>query len=139
MRRPAWAVAVLTFAALFAACAHGPEELLGNWTGEDAEGNRHTLSFNERGRALWSLEGEGVDEDFELRYRYDDEATPHHLDLSGFDHGPLQEKSLYCILEWQAADAFRMDCETGESKKGGESVRPKDFGRHSLLYMKVTR
>ena len=137
MRRRVLAFTVLT-AILLAACGD-PNPLLDNWTAEDADGRRHTLSFQKRGRALWAIEGQGVNENFEIRYVFDDEPEPNTLDLTGFDRGQLQGKTLYCILEWQGDDAFRMDCAPGEPTAEGESVRPAGFGEHALLYMKVTR
>ena len=142
MRRRVLAFTVLTAtvltAVLAAACGEA-NPILGNWTAEDADGRRHTLSFQKRGRALWAIEGQGVDEDFEIRYVFDDESEPNTLDLTGFDRGQLQGKTLYCILDWPSAAAFRMDCAPGEPTVEGESVRPAGFGEHALLYMKVTR
>ncbi len=137
MRRRVLAFTVLT-AMLLAACGD-PNPIRGNWTAEDADGRRHTLSFQPRGRALWAIEGQGVDEDFEIRYAFDDESEPNTLDLTGFDRGQLQGKTLYCILEWPSAAAFRMDCAPGEPTAEGESVRPAGFGEHALVYLKVTR
>ncbi|HVF61432.1 MAG TPA: hypothetical protein VNJ70_16610 [Thermoanaerobaculia bacterium] len=141
MRRRVLAFTVLTTvltAMLLAACGEA-NPILGNWTAEDADGRRHTLSFQKRGRALWAIEGQGVDENFEIRYIFDDESELNTLDLTGFDRGQLQGKTLYCILEWPSAAAFRMDCAPGEPTAEGESVRPAGFGDHALLYMKVTR
>ena len=137
MRRRVLAFTVLT-ATLLAACGD-PNPIRGNWSAEDADGRRHTLSFQNRGRALWAIEGQGVDENFEIRYVFDDEPEPNTLDLTGFDRGQLQGKTLYCILDWPSAAAFRMDCAPGEPTAEGESVRPADFGEHALVYMKVTR
>lgn len=137
MRRRVLAFTVLT-AALLAACGD-PNPIRGNWTAEDADGRRHTLSFQQRGRALWAIEGQGVDENFEIRYVFDDASDPNTLDLTGFDRGQLQAKTLYCILEWPSAAAFRMDCAPGEPTEEGESVRPAGFGEHALVYLKVTR
>ena len=131
-------IATVLTAMLLAACGD-PNPIRGNWTAEDADGRRHTLSFQQRGRALWAIEGQGVDEDFEIRYVFDDESEPNTLDLTGFDRGQLQGKTLYCILDWPSAAAFRMDCAPGEPTAEGESVRPADFGEHALVYMKVTR
>jgi hypothetical protein len=148
MRRRVLAFTVLTAtvltAMLVAACGEA-NPILGNWTAEDADGRRHTMSFQKRGRALWVIEGgetsesEGRSDSFEIRYVFDDESEPNTLDLTGFDRGQLQGKTLYCILEWPSAAAFRMDCAPGEPTAEGESVRPAGFGDHALLYMKVTR
>ena len=142
MRRRVLAFTVLTAtvltAMLLAACGD-PNPIRGNWTAEDADGRRHTLSFQNRGRALWAIEGQGVNESFEVRYVFDDESEPNRLDLTGFNRGQLQGKTLYCILEWPSAAAFRMDCAPGEPTAEGQSVRPAGFGEHALLYMKVTR
>lgn len=142
MRRRVLAFTVLTAtvltAVLLAACVD-PNPIRGNWSAEDADGRRHTLSFQQRGRALWAIEGQGVDENFEIRYVFEDETEPNTLDLTGFDRGQLQGKTLYCILEWPSAAAFRMDCAPGEPTEEGKSVRPAGFGEHALLYMKVTR
>ena len=142
MRRRVLAFTVLTATVLttllLAACGDA-NPILGNWTAEDADGRRHTFSFQKRGRALWAIEGEGVNENFEIRYVFDDESEPNKVDLTGFDRGQLQGKTLYCILEWQGADAFRMDCAPGAPTIEGESVRPADFGEHALLYLKVKR
>lgn len=141
-RPPTTFVPLILAAALLAACAaHEHEELLGAWTAEDAESRRHTFTFEPRGRATWAVEGGGVDEDFAIRYVYDHEPAPHHLDLSGFERGPLQGQTLYCILEWEGseADAFRLDCEPGEPTAEGARARPADFTDHTLVYMKEER
>jgi hypothetical protein len=136
MRSPAVAVAVLLIAgSLTGACTKS--EILGVWSGEDAEAKRHTLSFRHGGRASWAIEGDGETQSYEIRYTFDDDPTPHHLDLTGFTSGQLKDKTLYCILELQGADTFRMDCEPGAPGEEGESVRPADFGQNALLYLKV--
>jgi hypothetical protein len=139
MRRPAFVVAVLLVAgALASGCSsEQAEELRGVWSGEDAEAKRHTFSFKERGRAIWAVESEGETQSYEVRYTFDDSATPHRLDLSGFESGALHDKTLYCILEFESASAFRMDCAAGATGEAGESVRPTGFGDNALLYMKV--
>lgn len=148
MRRPALIAAAFLSAcslvtALASGCAGAGESagaLLGAWSGEDAEAKRHTLTFAERGRATWAIEGQGERQEYAIRYALDDAVTPHHLDLSGFESGMLAGRTLYCIVELEGADAFRMDCEPGPPEAdgaGGEDVRPSDFGEHTLLYMKV--
>ncbi len=138
MRCPAFAVALLLVAgALASGCSQHAEELFGSWSGEDADGKRHTLSFRERGRAMWVLEGDGETQSYEIRYALDDKVTPHRLDLTGFESGALEDKTLYCILEFESASAFRLDCAAGAPGEEGESARPSDFGENALVYVKV--
>jgi hypothetical protein len=138
MRCPSRVVAVLVLAgALAGGCAEPATELLGVWSGEDAESKRHTFSFKERGRAIWAIESEGETQTYEIRYAYDDAVSPHQLDLTDFESGALKDRSLYCIVEFEGASAFRMDCEAGARGEEGERVRPTAFGEDTLLYVKV--
>lgn len=93
--------------------------LLGAWVGE----NGTSFEFAPDGRALWIFPGEETTDTFRIRYRYDPEAAPNHLDLFDFDRGPLAGRTLFCIAELMEADSFRLDCEPGTS----EAVRPDDF------------
>ncbi len=90
--------------------------LLGTWDGDD----RSTFVFREGGEALWILPISTPPDTFAIRYRYDATASPAHLDISGFQSGPLAGRTLYCIVEPSGEGAFRMDCEPGTV----ESARP---------------
>lgn len=99
------------------------DALTGEWvaTSENAEGSAFT--FREDGTALWLLP-----DTFRLRYEADHRSSPHTLDLSGFESGPLQGYVLYCIFELEGDDTMRLDCEPGVPGERGANIRPEGFG-----------
>ncbi len=58
-----------------------------------------------------------------LTYRYDCSHSPAVLDLTGFDGGPWQSKTLYGIVEWSGDSVFRFCAAAGTES----SVRPEHF------------
>ena len=108
--------------------------LVGTWTASDPEGNSQTIIFRKDGTADWQLQGEGETRTFEgLRWTFEEEARPAHLDLAGIPYGPLQGQTLYCILDFPTHDSFRMDCAPGASDASGETVRPVAFDGDDTL------
>lgn len=100
---------------VLSACAHTPAHapehrspLLGTWVGESQNAAGSAFEFREDGTATWRL-----GQPFEIRYRVDDPMAPAHLDLFGFQAGPLKERTLYCLIEL-VDDRLRMDCEPSE-------------------------
>jgi hypothetical protein len=93
------------------ACAHAPgyrSPLLGTWVGESQNAAGSAFEFRADGTATWRL-----DQPFDIRYRVDDPLAPAHLDLFGFQTGPLKERTLYCLIDL-VDDRLRMDCEPSE-------------------------
>lgn len=97
--------------------------LTGEWvaTSDNAEGS--SFVFREDGTALWLLP-----DTFPIRYESDLQTSPHTLDLSGFDRGPLEGYVLYCIFELDGDAVLRLDCEPGVASDRGAAIRPKEFG-----------
>ena len=97
--------------------------LVGEWeaTSENAAGS--SFVFHADGTALWVLP-----DTFRIRYEADFGASPHALDLSGFEEGPLAGYVLYCIFELEGDDRMRLDCEPGVATDRGSGVRPNTFG-----------
>ncbi len=120
MLRPPLAAALVAFT-IQAAC--GSPSLVGEWeaSSENAEGS--SFIFREDGTALWLLP-----DTFRIRYRADFDSTPHTLDLSGFEEGPLRGYLLYCIFDFQDDDILRLDCEPGVASDRGAGIRPDAFG-----------
>ncbi len=97
--------------------------LTGEWqaVSDNAEGS--SFVFREDGTALWLLP-----DTFQLAYEADLGASPHTLDLSGFESGPLEGYVLYCIFELEGEDTLRLDCEPGVPGERGANIRPGEFG-----------
>lgn len=94
-----------------AACAHAPgyrSPLLGSWTGESQNAAGSAFEFRADGTATWRL-----GQPFDIQYRVNDPMAPAHLDLFGFQAGPLKDRTLYCLIDL-ADDRLRMDCEPSE-------------------------
>jgi hypothetical protein len=93
---------------LLASCAHtvpAPAPLVGTWVATSANAAGSSFEFRSDGSATWRLS-----QPFEIRYRLNSQTAPTHLDLSGFQTGPLEGRTLYCLVEL-AHDNLRMDCE----------------------------
>lgn len=119
--------------AVFSPMGESAPVLTGTWAGEDAHGYRQTFIFMEDGAAKWVLEKEDFREVFEIRYDADFSAVPMRLDLSGFDRGPLEGRTLYGIVEFPDKLSFRFDCEPGPPD-GGDEVRPDSFTEQTVHY-----
>ncbi len=116
------AAATLIAISVPAACGDDPD-LVGEWEAisENAEGS--AFVFGEEGTALWLLQ-----DTFHIRYEADLDASPHTLDLSGFEEGPLEGYVLYCIFDLEGNDTMRLDCEPGVASERGAGIRPDGFG-----------
>ncbi|MGH7557923.1 MAG: hypothetical protein ACREMD_09175 [Gemmatimonadota bacterium] len=97
--------------------------LTGEWqaVSDNAEGS--AFVFREDGTALWLLP-----DTFQVRYEADFGASPHALDLSEFETGPLEGYVLYCIFELEGDATLRLDCEPGVPGERGANIRPEEFG-----------
>lgn len=111
------------------ACSSGGNDaLVGTWRGPDAGGG--TIAFDRDGTASWIL-GDGADADtFDVEYALDPSASPTALDLTGFDHGPYAGHALYCIVDFPAPEAFRLDCVPGDDP----AARPASFGNQAIRF-----
>ncbi len=105
---------------------------VGVWSGTDARGGTQTWTFRDDGTATWRFAGSG--EAFEVRWRLDAATTPHCLDVTGFDRGPLQGKTLFGIAEFTPVGTLRWDCEPGPADAGGDGVRPTAFTPQTVEY-----
>lgn len=113
---------------LLSACTHAPghrSPLLGTWTGESQNAAGSSFEFREDGTATWRLQ-----QPFEIRYRVDDPLAPVHLDLFGFQTGPLEDRTLFCLIEL-AGDRLRMDCEPSERPGALDPEQTQVFTRQS--------
>lgn len=111
--------ASLLFLSLFG-CDDTPcRELGGRWSNREGQ----SFYFEPDGKALWLVRFGSKIDTFIMEYRYDCKKQPAHLDLSGFQSGPLSGKTLYGILEWNSDTSFRFDAETGI----GPEARPGQF------------
>jgi hypothetical protein len=117
--------------ALAAGCGPKGPSLLGRWEGVDSEQGLQTFVFERGGTAHWVLEYQGKSQTFDVRYRLDRSATPHHLDLTGFASGPLAGQALYCLAE-VGEQTLSIDCRPGEAKAGGETARPRAFSEQAV-------
>ena len=125
MLRPTVAAALIAFGVAMA-CergAPGASGLVGEWVATSENAERSEFVFREDGTALWLLP-----DTFRIRYEADLDASPHALDLSGFEEGPLRGYVLYCIFDLEGDDTMRLDCEPGVATERGAGLRPDEFG-----------
>jgi hypothetical protein len=140
-RRFASRVSALVGLALIAGCdafplGYGPS-LAGDWTGVGANGVRQTLAFESGGTGVWTLESPEISDTVAFRYAVDHSSRPHHLELSDFDHGPLEGRTLYGIFEQTGEVGFRVDFEPGPPDADTDEVRPDVFTRQTVLYTRA--
>lgn len=135
------AISLAFFGFVLAGCAEdGPEPtesedaqaLIGTWSAEDTS----RFVFDDAGEALWIF-GEGAVEDtHRIRYAFDAAVEPAHLDLTGFDRGFLEGRTLYCIVAFDSVTVIRMDCEPGSAADSG--VRPDTFTQRTTTYRAIS-
>ncbi len=106
---------------LFFSCSSQPDcyDLAGRWTNREGQ----ILEFQPGGKALWLIQFGSQFDTFPVLYSYTCKQKPAHLDLSGFQAGPLVGKTLFGIIEWMSDSTFRLDAEPGTSPE----VRPTTF------------
>ncbi|TNE50726.1 MAG: hypothetical protein EP344_17195 [Bacteroidetes bacterium] len=97
----------------------GCQSLSGKWSNREGQ----AFYFKPDGKALWLVRFGSQVDTIAMEYRYDCQKTPVELDLSGFNSGPLEGKTLFGILEWVSDTSFRFDAEAGP----GPEVRPATF------------
>jgi len=101
----------------------GASGLVGEWEATSPNAPGTAFVFRENGSALWLLP-----DTFRIRYEIDLDTSPHALDLSGFESGPLEGYVLYCIFDLEGDDTMRLDCEPGVATERGAGIRPDEFG-----------
>jgi hypothetical protein len=124
---------------LLVACstaAPGPS-LVGTWIGVDSAGNTTSLVFEANGEGLWVVQMPEATDTMKVDWVADLQATPHHLDVTHFDHGPLAGATLYGILEFTSPDAFRLDLEPGPPGAGDRAPRPTEFTSGTVVFSRV--
>lgn len=138
-RRPraaGWiALAALVASVGLSACG-GERSIIGEWSGEDAEGNRIGFVFQEGDVAEWVVQARGManPDTIEMRYEVDRSVSPHHIDLDGFEQGPLEGVTMVGIYEFTAGDAFRIDLAPVVGAVDPDSARPKEFSEETVVF-----
>ena len=120
MRVGVLAIGVLILAAACASERAPSSTLLGRWEAVSANASGSSFEFRADGTATWSLH-----KPFEIQYRADATA----LDLFGFQEGPLQGRTLYCLTELGSKDRFRMDCEPTARPTTLDPAQAQEFAR----------
>lgn len=134
--RPAPALFILCFLLLWSCTEEtvdgerttAARSLIGSWSAEDTT----RFVFQENGKALWIFGQEATEDTFRITYDFDPDERPSHLDLSGFDRGFLEGQNLFCIIDFDSAAGFRLDCRPGLPL--APEVRPDSFSQNSMLY-----
>lgn len=126
IRTLAWTVA-WTAALAALGCGDAGDALVGTWSGSGSAG---TITFEDDGSASWVLGEASAADTFDVEYELDPSADPTALDLTGFDHGPYAGHSLFCIVDFPAPEAFRLDCVPGDDP----AARPEDFGNQTIRF-----
>jgi len=112
-----------------------PASLLGSWEQEAAPAaGSQAFVFRSDSTALWIISTPARRDTFAIRYRVGAAATPLPLDLYGFARGPLQGRTLYCIVDLPTPERFRMDCEPGRSGDRADENRPRTFTDQTVTY-----
>lgn len=137
-RRPRTAgwIALAFAASLGLSACGGERSIVGEWSGQDAEGNRMTFVFQEGGQADWVVRARGManPDTIAMRYEVDRSVSPHHIDLDGFAEGPLAGVTMVGIYEFTDGDAFRMDLEPVVGAVDPDSARPKEFTEQTVVF-----
>lgn len=98
-------------------CTSPDNRLVGSWDNHQGQ----SLEFYPDGKALWIFYSETSKDTFEISYKTDFSISPHQLDLTDFQTGPLAGRTLYGIIEFQNGESFHIDFEPAEEN------RPEDF------------
>ena len=94
-----------------------------------------TYIFKAGNKIDWIFNPGSGEDTFHLDYTLIDSVTPHFLDLSGFNRGPLEGMVLFGLAEFRQNDTLAFDFELSEP---GQVIRPKDFnGPDVVLYKRV--
>lgn len=131
---PVVAALALATAASVVGCG-GDRSIVGEWSGEDIDGNRMTFVFREGGDADWIVTPrDAPPESIGMRYEADLSTTPGHIDLSDFEGGPLEGLTLVGIYEFTDGDRFRMDLEPVVGAVDPDSARPREFSDQAVVF-----
>jgi hypothetical protein len=101
------------------------QRLIGNWQGQNDTRGSMSFSFAADSTATWIVQLPTGPDTSRVSYT----ATAHdgrlHIDLSGFERGPLVGSVMYGLIEFAGSDTIKMDFEPGPP--GDEQVRPSDM------------
>jgi hypothetical protein len=114
-------------------CSPAEHSLVGEWSGNHPQGGANILLFRANGTAEWRFDNPQMSKT-NLRYTIDYSTTPHHIQISGFDHGPLQGLVMHGILEFPCPNRFRLDLEPALPADDPDEIRPKAFGDDTREY-----
>ena len=106
------------------------------WKGEVHPGVMSTLEFNSNGNLRWTFELPTGTDVYELEYEIDFDTEPHHVDITGFNKGPLAGQSLYGIAKWDD-DILTVEALPGAPGNGGEDIRPTEFSAQARTFKRV--
>lgn len=99
-----------------------PSPLIGTWRAVSANAVGTSFEFREDGSATWNLS-----QPFEIRFRADSAALT-QLDLFDFSSGPLQGRTLFCLID-VTDRTLRMDCEPRERPTAFDEEQTQVFER----------
>lgn len=138
-RRIAAPALVALAAAASAAGCGGERSIVGEWNGQDVDGNRMTFVFRDGGEAEWIVpaRGEASPESIGMRYEVDPSRNPGHIDFSGFEGGPLDGVRMVGIYEFTDEDRFRMDLEPVVGAVDPDSARPTEFSGQAVEFTRA--
>jgi hypothetical protein len=108
--------------------------LLGEWVGQGPGGNVMTYEFHDDSTMLWRLPADVALVPLELHYTYNPIPTPSHLDVWGFETGPLAGRALYGIVQFTGRNTFKLDFEPGPM--GDDSGRITEFGNGTSKFVR---
>lgn len=127
--RTIWGVAI---AVTMTACGgDGGSRFVGAWLEEGPGEAEAQWVFSEDGSLSWNVIGQPSGAFGGLRYEVVSTGSPHELNITGFEEGPMAGQTLYCIAMFPGDDSMRMDCEPGPAE-GGETSRPVTFSEDAL-------
>jgi len=113
-----------------------PTSLVGQWTGNDTSGAEHLFEFKSDGTADWMVSAGGQQFQLEnIHTAYNTDVMPFTLDLTGFQDGPLNGKTLFGIVEFSGDYSMRFDADSGSGDDA--SVRPSAFSNSTVEYRKI--
>ncbi len=69
-----------------------------------------------------------------MQYNFEPDTLPYQLDLMGFTGPPLENKTLFGIIEFAGTNSFKFDCDVGPSNESGKKYRPAKFTKDTVTY-----
>jgi len=89
------------------------ERLLGSWAGQNETRGSMSFTFDKDGNTTWVVNLPSGPETMNISYSTATQDGSLHVDLSGFEDGPLRGLTMYGLISFDGSDTLRIDFEPG--------------------------